>query len=853
MERVRTFFSFRLIVLLPLFSLTIGELRGQRKKQEVKVNTTNVKLFPISAKTLLEAGKQEQALELYERYVQSHPEDTRVIQETARTAFLLGYYRKAYKYFLQLDQKSPNDLPTLYYIVLCIDKLREFDKRADALKAFQEAGGNPTFFDKKKHEPTSPLTHSNLWKITPQRKANSKFSDIAAYPDPRDESAFIFASNRRKYDPRKLDGGQVSFNMYISLNNNKEIIPLKGTVRGEALYKGPATLSPDGTELLVSQSHKKNYYKVAIKHNQYFPGTYIYPIKSGYDLGQAVPFPHNSPTHTVAHAFLDRGKKTLYFSSDIPGGYGGSDIYKSIRQTDGTWSEPENLGFHVNSPGADLYPCTDEQGRLYFSSDRAEGKGGLDIFCLDPPEEGNEFQTPYPLLELNTEFNDFALYFARNGKYAFFSSDRTGSKGMDDIYRIDFMLLSVTTQVQRKDGSRIEESTMHIKTREGQLIKKIELFGKPKRISLPKYKNFIVTTLANGFRPSIDTFSATQKSWKVTLQISDSILTQKELAISMATKGMVLMPQKASMDSLAQELEQAKFDARVAVKEAEKEQMEHVTSPFATEKELLAKQRLAATQMRLDSLNNLPQKQGNSAIQFSVYIPDDFRIPDSLKYDSLVILEIRHFTFRFNSDELTNHDKDLLQKTVKILQRFPILKIQIISHSDAIGNAAYNLSLSERRANSVKRELESNGISASRLQIKPMGETKPANECKDGVPCLREKHKENRRTEFLLIGENGEPVRYMKMPKSDELVYCQGTPDVEIEPQCIYTARLKRSTRMLKDWEVYNGEEQLYITPGDGYIDYSIRVFDSEKETAKYLIIQQERVWNNSQITKICF
>ncbi|RMG77204.1 MAG: hypothetical protein D6714_20160 [Bacteroidetes bacterium] len=143
--------------------------------------------------------------------------------------------------------------------------------------------------------------------------------------------------------------------------------------------------------------------------------------------------PFNSNEYNVAHPSLSADGKKLFFSSDMPGGYGGMDLYVSEREN-GRWGPPINLGPEVNTEGHEIFPYVDHNGRLYFASDGLIGLGGLDIYFVEEKGEG-VYTSPENLgFPINTIADDFGIIFNETGTCGFFSSDRAGGVGGDDIY-----------------------------------------------------------------------------------------------------------------------------------------------------------------------------------------------------------------------------------------------------------------------------------------------------------------------------------------------------------------------------------------------------------------------------------
>jgi len=145
-------------------------------------------------------------------------------------------------------------------------------------------------------------------------------------------------------------------------------------------------------------------------------------------------FQYNKPTeYSIGHPAISPDGQVLYFVSDMPGGYGETDIYYSSKQSDGSWGPPKNAGAQINTEGEESYPHLDSAGTLYFSSDGHLGMGGLDIYSAAGSKDNWEepVNLKYPI---NSSKDDFSVYFTDPGKSGYFASNRDGGKGDDDIY-----------------------------------------------------------------------------------------------------------------------------------------------------------------------------------------------------------------------------------------------------------------------------------------------------------------------------------------------------------------------------------------------------------------------------------
>ena len=147
-----------------------------------------------------------------------------------------------------------------------------------------------------------------------------------------------------------------------------------------------------------------------------------------------VAFQYSDPaSYSIGHPALSPNGKIMYFISDMPGGYGGTDIYYCEKFADGKWSNPKNAGKTINTEGREMFPVIAKDGTLYYSSDGLPGMGGLDLFYAKGSKDS--WSAPenmkYPF---NSPKDDFSLCFTEEGS-GYLSSNRDGGKGEDDIYR----------------------------------------------------------------------------------------------------------------------------------------------------------------------------------------------------------------------------------------------------------------------------------------------------------------------------------------------------------------------------------------------------------------------------------
>ncbi len=172
-----------------------------------------------------------------------------------------------------------------------------------------------------------------------------------------------------------------------------------------------------------------------------------------------VELPFNNKEYSVAHPALSPDNTKLYFASDMPGTHGLSDIYVVDINSDGTYSEPRNLGDQFNTEGRDTFPFVSTNGDLYFSSDGHLGLGNLDVFvCLDAdnPSKDNIYNVGRPI---NSKKDDFAFVIDDDTSLGYFTSNRAGGRGSDDIYKLRQLEPLNTECLQEVTGKVVNKKT----------------------------------------------------------------------------------------------------------------------------------------------------------------------------------------------------------------------------------------------------------------------------------------------------------------------------------------------------------------------------------------------------------
>lgn len=160
-------------------------------------------------------------------------------------------------------------------------------------------------------------------------------------------------------------------------------------------------------------------------------------------------------TLIIAHPAISKDESTIYFTSDLPGGYGGKDIWY-VKSEGKNWSEPVNAGPYINTPGDEMFPTLRNDSTLYFSSNGLPGFGGLDIYKAVFNWKDSTVAVANMWLPINSVGDDFGITFANDQERGFFSSNRKDRRGADHIYafiepEIEVLLTGVLTDDKSND------------------------------------------------------------------------------------------------------------------------------------------------------------------------------------------------------------------------------------------------------------------------------------------------------------------------------------------------------------------------------------------------------------------
>ena len=358
-------------------------------------------------------------------YLERIPQNSKIRNKSYRLSSLchanMGNYKEALSYSqlaLKVDSSKESKLLIAENLIRC----NEFEKAAATLK-------NPSLqyaYKTKKNILDSALIWKQNQTISIQNHpANSSSSDISAIEY---QNKLLFSSNKEGIFIKRKNqtDGEPFYNFITSTHTGNT------SLFSEKINSGEHDFAPSLTENEDTLYFTRRKSEVLNGKAYYYFKLYC-SEKHGKNWTPAYQFILNDSSFSYAYPFLDETNKIFYFSSDMPGGYGGWDIYICIQQ-DSLWSEPINLGPTINTDKNEIYPCV-KNGTLFFSSNGHFSLGGFDLFKTEFLK--GKWSTPENLkIPINSGADDVAISFSRKSNSAWFVSNRIGGKGHEDIYEI---------------------------------------------------------------------------------------------------------------------------------------------------------------------------------------------------------------------------------------------------------------------------------------------------------------------------------------------------------------------------------------------------------------------------------
>jgi peptidoglycan-associated lipoprotein len=620
-------------------------------------------------------------------------------EKKARKAFTLGKYEKVINYYKEVARKQPNNGVANYYVAEAYrqsNRIKESEpfyakaggkgvnpdsvklyyakslqansKYAEASQVLQSLAAN-TKDEKLKDRAGKELAGIDYLDKLNQKKNFYKVKNLEAINTPFTEYAPVYSNSQLYFTSSRANAkiyeatGTPFTDLYVAATNGANvdvntIAPLPDFINTPNINEGTITFTPDGKTMIFAKGNsgkRKGAFDVDLYLSRYRNGAWEEPTPLNINLPESW---ESTPT-------LAPDGRTLYFSSNRPKGFGGLDLYSAQMDGRGRFSRVRNLGPEINTAGSELFPHVADNGKLYFSSDGHPGYGMLDIFVVNRANGKTVIENLGQ--PVNSPADDFGIHLFKADR-GFFTSNREGGKGDDDIYTfvnedpnlkvVNYYLAGITYMTRRDSTREILPNTkVTLLDQEGEGMQEF-VTGNDGKFLFRVYENENYTLIGE----------------------TDGFITKRQPYTTVGK-----------------------------------------SVPLESLKDLV-------TNITLDTILVLDRKEkGRTFVLNNIY-------------------------FGYDSADIRREAARELDKLVTLLNDNPDLKIEMGSHTDSVASDAYNIELSQRRAQATVNYLIRKGIDATRLEAKGYGESKPIarNTNPDGSdnPTGRQR---NRRTEFKIL------------------------------------------------------------------------------------------------------
>jgi outer membrane protein OmpA-like peptidoglycan-associated protein/tetratricopeptide (TPR) repeat protein len=449
---MKTNYTILKIFLLSLFILVVSGVDAQPRQ---------------NAEEMMQKYEYSEAIETYQEYFKAHAATPKEIRNITYCYMQINDAKSAVSWLEKLI--NTNDVTT-EDVMIYADLLKSEGKYSEAIVQYEKYKTLVPYGSEIADEKIQSTTDAISWTDEPdffviknEGKFNSDKSDfgLIAFGDnfyitsdriPKNKSSVknnvygwtgnpylkLYEVKMDKTDVKEIDfikdlNDQFHNGPSVFADNNSKIY----FTRTKTVKKKQKTTNPDPTSWF-----KENEADIYTNRLEIYSAKFI---NGKWD--EITPFENNNAAiYSTGHPALSPDENILYFVSDMPDGFGETDIYYCEKNSDGSWGTPQNAGDKINTPGKEVFPFVDKNGVLYFSSDGLPGMGGLDLFKSNGSK--NSWLEPENLkYPLNSSKDDFSIFVVESDSIGYFSSNRYGGLGSDDIYSFVYSLPPVPTEL----------------------------------------------------------------------------------------------------------------------------------------------------------------------------------------------------------------------------------------------------------------------------------------------------------------------------------------------------------------------------------------------------------------------
>jgi outer membrane protein OmpA-like peptidoglycan-associated protein len=670
-----------------------------------------------------------------------------------------------------------------YHLGINYHKTYQFDQAIKSFEDFKKADRNWQSYPVAKmieYCKNARELHSSPLEVFVQNMGstiNTQYTEYSPLTNAEEDLLIYTALAPKNTDKSSSRSTEVE-TIYASNKKNGEWSTPKSLEINSNFNVGSAALSPDGQKMLIFMGGVDN--TGDIFHCELNGDKWSAPSSLGNTINSR--YLENSASMTP-------DEQVIYFASNKPGGYGGMDIYKSEKDKNGKWGNAVNLGPEVNSTADEEAPFIHpDQKTLYFHSSGHNSMGGNDIFksSFANGKWQKAENMGYPV---NTPFNDNYFVLSPDGSKGYFSSDRDGGQGKQDIYFLGVpqeqnmialtmikgrilagdLMKPVPTKIRviDKEANSLVQGVYNPNSKTGNYL-----------IILPPGKSYDMVIEAQGYLPHLVKINVPSQMHFYELYqmihlkpvkqfdevVGQEVIVKNAFYDNKQSDKVKVDPRKANeallvrdsldvydlMDKIIAASDSVAFEYLLDlmyttnpienIDFTESSETEALSVTYFTEDYPSGK--LQEVKVGDETIYTLPE------VDMSQAKKGPSRTDGKEPFSKDMMQKVSKIYFDSNKSDLKNDFIAELNKVLAELQKNPDLGIEIAGYADAVGNKEYNLNLSNKRASTVLQFFNSRGIARRRIIAKGFGQSSDEGSYKNDTDKQKDRKVEIRIIEF---------------------------------------------------------------------------------------------------------
>jgi outer membrane protein OmpA-like peptidoglycan-associated protein len=482
----------------------------------------------------------------------------------------------------------------------------------------------------------------------------------------------------------------------------------------------------------------------------------FWSVKTGDDWRPLEPLKEiNATGYSTGHVALSRDGKTMYFASNRKGGQGKMDIWYSEKQKNGRWGKPKNCGPVINTPFDEAFPTYNEEDMLYFSSKGHPGMGGFDLFRV--AGKGTDWRRLQNLrYPFNSGGDDIGFIMKANMYEGYFSSNRTGGGGSDDIYR--FMDTHFTERFNNDEGIQpykdpepgANPNPVILAQNKPEKTESVGVATKPEEPVVVSPRQQVSAPISLPMAAATPT-PATKPEEPVVNSPKQQVSAPIVIPTTAASTQHPAEPVVAKTEPVAEPVkEPVKDPVKAPVKTAPGRGKPVKTTPPKKPVDVAVAAPVVTPPVPEEKPIEKPAEKPVETVAIAQPEAKQEKAMDEMDHAIQNKMENMEFYYDYNSTILTTKSRNLLDRVAVVLNQYPDWKLLVRSYTDSRGSDAYNKDLSALRCYAVIDYLVKKGVSSSRLYYENIGKD-PEDPCGKGAPCTDEQYMHSRRTMLKII------------------------------------------------------------------------------------------------------